>query len=1049
MTVEAPTVRSASAPNPDEPLTLSQVLAEEFTKLHQRFEFAPPVTPPQTKAEKKKEENRRRIEIYKAIHGLEEKRWALCLSGGGIRSATFCLGVLQGLARTKLLGRFDYLSTVSGGGYIGSWLTAWIHRDGVKSVLGALEQNENSSLPPERAPLLHLRSFSNYLSPKIGLFSVDTWTLVAIYLRNLFLNWLVFIPLLLAVLLIPRMYASLILRNFGFDLSMITCLDGGLLDALALSDRDQTYILLYAGLFFAALALAYISAYRPSLRKPFAPQADAPGQTTGAAKPVEKPDEEPVSPVEQSEKEPAAPNNQSEKEPAAPTAQRNKKSDDPDDQRTFLRWCLLPLILAIVMLTIGRAWYLLDGQSLSLLHFVAGGAILHLLAWVLTFIVIGVSFGAAVLRRCCGWKDEKLRLRELLVVVSTGALGGSLLWVMSIPEKINRFFPDISPELYACFDGPQLLLVIIFMGILSIGLFGNSMTDEDREWWARAGAWVLITVVVWATLSALVLYGPLIVKDQVQGGLADNSVGRTFVDGVLIPFGVISGFVTILFSVSAKTPANERQAEKAGRLTTIMDYAVKLAAPVFVLSLIVALSLFTDLLILLIKHVPEWYRYERVNQWGRNFPDFDHHAIILNTPFLFLFVLFLTLLGISILMAWCVNVNEFSLHSMYRNRLIRAYLGASRQRADEIEESTCAVQPCKHRPHPCTRKPNRFTGFDPADDLRMSELWPNENAHSAADKKTRCKNPRRPLHIVNMTWNLVQGKNLAWQHRKAATFTVSPLHCGSYLYGYRHAEHYGGEKSESISLGTAFTISGAAASPNMGYYSSSAVTFLMALFNARLGWWLGNPCKEFYSRSGPKWALKPMIDEAFGKTDEDKSYVYLSDGGHFENLGLYEMVLRRCHTIFVIDASSDPDRKFENLGNAIRRIRVDLGVPIEILDIVNYPEKQDAPKTYCAIGDIRYKQVDGAEGVADGVLIYIKPMLTGREPTDVFNYAKANLKFPHESISDQFFSEQQFESYRVLGSYAIEQIFNAALPTEENFGNIRSYVEKYLKRSAK
>ena len=91
-----------------------------------------------------------------------------------------------------------------------------------------------------------------------------------------------------------------------------------------------------------------------------------------------------------------------------------------------------------------------------------------------------------------------------------------------------------------------------------------------------------------------------------------------------------------------------------------------------------------------------------------------------------------------------------------------------------------------------------------------------------------------------MALNLVGGKRLAWQERRAESFTISPLHCGSLYRGYRRSRIYGGV--DGISLGTAVTISGAAVSSNMGYHSSSAaVTFVLTLFNARLGWWLGNP----------------------------------------------------------------------------------------------------------------------------------------------------------------------------------------------------------------
>jgi hypothetical protein len=127
----------------------------------------------------------------------------------------------------------------------------------------------------------------------------------------------------------------------------------------------------------------------------------------------------------------------------------------------------------------------------------------------------------------------------------------------------------------------------------------------------------------------------------------------------------------------------------------------------------------------------------------------------------------------------------------------------------------------------------------------------------------------------------------------------------------------------------------------MGYHSSSAVTFLLALFNIRLGWWLGNPGRagaDTYRKASPNVSVGPLLSEAFGLTDSCHPYVYLSDGGHFENLGLYEMVLRRCHCILVVDAGCDPQLNFEDLGNAIRKIRIDLGIDIELnLDQIKRP----------------------------------------------------------------------------------------------------------------
>jgi hypothetical protein len=200
--------------SPPDPATLNEVLQAEMAELRPSLlrDFQPSrfSDPPEDRATNLKD-------IYRRIASGEVPLSALCLSGGGIRSATFNLGVLQSLARIGLLDKFDYLSSVSGGGYIASWLRTWIyresrvdregvaHRDGLSVVgkkLGNLVANENP-LSPEPAPVSNLRDFSNYLTPKLGLFSGDTWAAAAIIGRNLLLNWLVLVPLLSAFIGIP------------------------------------------------------------------------------------------------------------------------------------------------------------------------------------------------------------------------------------------------------------------------------------------------------------------------------------------------------------------------------------------------------------------------------------------------------------------------------------------------------------------------------------------------------------------------------------------------------------------------------------------------------------------------------------------------------------------------------------------------------------------------------------------------------------------------------------------------------------------------------
>ena len=245
-------------------------------------------------------------------------------------------------------------------------------------------------------------------------------------------------------------------------------------------------------------------------------------------------------------------------------------------------------------------------------------------------------------------------------------------------------------------------------------------------------------------------------------------------------------------------------------------------------------------------------------------------------------------------------------------------------------------------------------------------------------------------------------------------------------------------------------ISGAAASPNMGYHSSPSITLLLALFNVRLGWWLGNPGQhgdESYQSDGPKWSAKPLFYEAFGQTTDGSRYVYLSDGGHFENLGLYEMVRRRCRFIVVVDAGCDPSFAFEDLGNAVRKIYIDLGIRIQfegLQALRNHPSAADGDAEkipYFAIGTIDYKDADGGAPDDNGRILYIKPASHGTEGVGIRSYATANKDFPHESTADQWFTESQFESYRSLGL----EIGNGILGDPA----VKEKLESFLKRAGK
>jgi hypothetical protein len=212
----------------------------------------------------------------------------------------------------------------------------------------------------------------------------------------------------------------------------------------------------------------------------------------------------------------------------------------------------------------------------------------------------------------------------------------------------------------------------------------------------------------------------------------------------------------------------------------------------------------------------------------------------------------------------------------------------------------------------------------------------------------------------------------------------------------------------------------------------------MMLFNARLGLWAanpGDPGRGLWFKTSPTYSIRPFIDEAFGLTNDTNGWVNLSDGGHFENLGLYEMVLRRCRTIIVVDGSADPSFQFDDLGNAIRKIRIDMGIDIEFPEF-SVTRAATSHSRHCAVGAIRYKSIDGPRA-KDGSLIYIKASLTGNEPSDVLNYAKGHPAFPHESTGNQWFVESQFESYRRLGCHVVDEM----LQFREGQFSLREFAE--------
>jgi hypothetical protein len=223
-----------------------------------------------------------------------------------------------------------------------------------------------------------------------------------------------------------------------------------------------------------------------------------------------------------------------------------------------------------------------------------------------------------------------------------------------------------------------------------------------------------------------------------------------------------------------------------------------------------------------------------------------------------------------------------------------------------------------------------------------------------------------------------------------------------------------------IDFPTAIAISGAAASSNMGSESIKPMSFTLALFNVRLGYWFPNP-KTINDPPKAIDSLWTFVKEAFGYLDEENEIVYLTDGGHIENLGIYELLRRRCQLIIAIDSEADRQMTFPSFIKLQRYARIDLGARIEMdwdqiaatsLKVQKRENgKNDGP--HCAVGRIEYDKG------GTGILLYVKASVTGDENDYIRDYNRRYADFPHETTSDQFFSEEQFEVYRALGFHAV------------------------------
>jgi hypothetical protein len=354
-------------------------------------------------------------------------------------------------------------------------------------------------------------------------------------------------------------------------------------------------------------------------------------------------------------------------------------------------------------------------------------------------------------------------------------------------------------------------------------------------------------------------------------------------------------------------------------------------------------------------------------------------------------------------------LNASSLHNFYCARLVRSYLGAVNPlRFGNPRGPLRAAEEMPAEPVDGYAV-NAITDMQADDDLPMTDYAP----HAVG----------APVHLVNVCVNQTHDPRGGLYNcdRLGLPLTIGPgqrMRVG--LRPWQNACAAG------LTLGGWTAISGAAVSPGLGNRTRGGLSVLTMLAGIRLGyWWDGlpgadqRPARSFAKQAG----LLDELTASFPGTGARQAF--LTDGGHAENMGVFALLAARCELVIAVDCGADPDFRFSDLENLIRRARIDLDADIEVLRPKRSSDEQlpawlglfgtlDDLKSQHSEARLALALIRYADG-APGLLLLVKPTMWSSMPTDLANYHQRNPSFPQQTTADQFFDEEQWESYYKLG----------------------------------
>jgi hypothetical protein len=977
----------------------------------------------------------------------------ISLSGGGIRSATFNLGLLQTLQKNGLLQQFDYISTVSGGGYCGGWWSAWLARNtrapgkegffpdderiepvrhamrhgGALAAAAAKQEyaeKSESAMNAGSDPIHHLRLFSNFLTPRKGLLSADTWRAITSISRNLVLTWLILLPLLLAAIMAGQAYFALITgddfeHRVVMDQDVDTAATSAVDSAEAYHAREANVdegprtpgqrlgrrffvallpsIFLFVGVMLCVLLWMVFTRKCWKLRDIIIVTLTLIGFTALT-----------LIALMATQVLPTYPQIWQFLGVASVVfigvlliggRRRGKGMHAAVDDTEFWRNQIASVqtkllqssaLLAVVLLFAGFGHEVID--------FLLYDTKFH--NWV----------GASVVK-AGGWGAVILSLVGAAYTAMKGAPSGG--------DDSKKAKPGIIDQIIFAIVPPLLLLVLaVFVSWIGHRWYSAVYEDKHGEiWWItlatlisaflflgmalyefrpRSPKRVLVLVALWAIAVAAVLLVPKVKLGQNLFAICIGSA--IFILGALLlrgkgtkrKWGAIVGSAVVGAAVGVGIDIADKREQ-------LMALPIEQLPQVVVIGIIFAITLLF---------------FELIYAEGSNTRSFALLGIGFGMlvlvglaacsdeayawRLLAMFGCISTVMGWVLSLGWLLDPNMLTIHAFYKARLVRAYMGASneergRATAAEISEAV------------------------PGDDVALVNL--QNTSHGA------------PYHLINTTLNLVGARDLATVQRFSDYFVMSKRYCGSLRTGYRPTSEYA---CGTMSLGTAVSVSGAAASPNMGAQTpSAALAMLFTLFNVRLGFWAPTPNGTYWRAGAARLWPFYTIQELLSQTTDLLPFCYLTDGGHFDNTGVYSLIQRGCRYILLADCGADPDPSFADLGDLVRKVRIDFGTEIDIrIDDLLQP-----PKKHFVVGTIKYSDVHAdmlglTEDERTGVIVVVKPNRTPGASVDVLQYGYANEDFPQQTTADQWYDEQQFESYRQLGVISGTSLFSANQPGE-------------------